>query len=479
MFNQVKRLVTHSGVYGIGLLVQGIVGVFLLPLYTRYLTRTDYGAIETLIAASAVLTIVLRAGITSAFFRFYFDSPDPAYRLKVVRTSFWFTMTNATAGLVAGLVLAEPISRALFGSGDRASLVRAACVGLWAEMNYEQLASLFRVEERSVQFVVASVCNLLITVGATVLLVVVFHRGPLGVLVGNFTGTLAVYLVLLSNRRSQVGLEFDRGLLRRMQRFGLPLVPSGLALWAINFIDRFFLVKISGLAETGLYSMAVRITSVVVFLFVAFQTAWAAFAFSIEDDREARQTYGYVLTYLVYVTCWLSLGLGLLSPWIVRLLAPSNPAFWPASRAVPLLSFGTAALAAYAVSTIGTTRTRRTQFNWVVTGLAAALNIGLNVALIPSYGMMGAAIATAAAYLAMFVGMTYYAQRVYPVPYQWRRVILIVAVSVGLTVGGKLAHASLPAAFGLTAAFPFVLAPLRFYQPAEWKFLRRLVPVWR
>ena len=67
----------------------------------------------------------------------------------------------------------------------------AAFVGLWAGMNYEQLTSLFRVEERSVAFVSASLTNILVTVGATLLLVVALDKGPVGVIVGNFTGTLA------------------------------------------------------------------------------------------------------------------------------------------------------------------------------------------------------------------------------------------------------------------------------------------------
>ena len=58
-----------------------------------------------------MLVIVLRLGITSAFFRFYFDSEDEARRTLVVRTSFWFTMGMATLGLVVGVVLA-PTDRA-------------------------------------------------------------------------------------------------------------------------------------------------------------------------------------------------------------------------------------------------------------------------------------------------------------------------------------------------------------------------------
>src|ERR687886_976518 len=242
---QPRRPPRHSAIYGLGGLVSRILAVLLLPLYTSYLTTADYGKIETLVAASTVLVIVLRLGISSAFFRFYFDSPDPERRVVVVRTSFWFTMASATAGLVAGLLLADPIAHAL-RMGGNPGLVRAAAVGLWAQMNYEQLTSLFRVEERSVAFVFASLANVLITVAATVVLVAFAHKGPLGVLVGNFVGTLCVYAVLLAYRRYQLGLQFDRTLFRAMNKFGMPLVPSALALWVVNFVDRFFVALYKG-----------------------------------------------------------------------------------------------------------------------------------------------------------------------------------------------------------------------------------------
>jgi O-antigen/teichoic acid export membrane protein len=479
MQSQLKRLAKHSAIYGLGGIVSRILAVLLLPLYTHYLTTADYGKIETLVAGTTVLVILLRAGISSAFFRFYFDSPEPEGRRLVLRTSFWFTMTTATAGLVAGVLLARPISSGLFGGPGEADLVRAAFVGLWAQMNYEQLTSLFRVEERSVAFVLASLANILLTVGATVLLVVALDKGPLGVLVGNFTGTLLVYLALLGYRREQLGLQLDRGLLRAMNSFGLPLVPSALALWATNFSDRFFLVKLSGAAEVGRYSLAVRVASAMVLLLTAFRTAWPAFAYSIDDDREARRTYGFVLTYLLFVTSWIALALSLLAPWLVRLLAPSNPDFWSASRVVPPLAFAAAAFGGYIVMAIGVGRSRQTQLNWVVTGAAALLNVALNLILIPPYGMMGAAIATVAAYTLMFAGMTVNAQRVYRVPYQWRRIALVAGVAVGLTVLGKALDASLPVAIALSLAYPLVLLPLGFYLPAERARLRRIVPLLR
>jgi O-antigen/teichoic acid export membrane protein len=293
------------------------------------------------------------------------------------------------------------------------------------------------------------------------------------VIVGNFTGTLVVYVVLLAYRRFQLGLEFDRELFRQMQRFGLPLVPSGLALWAVDFADRFLLLKLKNTAEVGLYSVGVRVTTAILLLLLALRTAWPAFAYSIKEDQEAKRTYSFVLTYVLFFSCWASLALSLLAPWIVRAL--TTPTFYPGSRVVPILAFGATAFIAFNVMSIGIGRAKQTQFNWVVTGIAAVVNIGLNFVLIPPYGMIGAAVSTLVAYVVMFVGMTVRAQQVFPVPYQWRRVALVTAAAVGLTVLGKALRVPLAGALGLTAVYPLILLPLGFYLPVELRRLRGLV----
>jgi O-antigen/teichoic acid export membrane protein len=470
---QLGRLGRHSLIYGLGGLVSRIVAVLLLPLYTHYLTPADYGKIETLVALTTLLGIILRAGISSAFFRFYFDAEDDAGRRTVLRTSFWFTMAGGTLGLALLLALAAPISDLLFGTTDAANLVRAAGVALWATVNYEQLTSLFRVEERSLAFVGASLANVAVTIGVTLLLVVSLNKGAVGVIVGNFSGTLVVYLALLGFRREQLGLEFDRGLLRAMNRFGIPLVPTALFLWVTNFSDRFFLVKLSDVAQAGLYSVGVRVASAMVLLLTAFRMAWPAFAYSIKEDDHAKRTYAYVLTYMTLVTSWLALALTLFAPWLVHILAA--PRFASASRVVGPLSFASVAFGAYIVIAIGVGRIRRTQFNWIVTGAAAIVNVALNLTLIPPYGMMGAAIATVAAYVTMALGMAWWSQRVYPVPYQWRRVATAALSAVALAVAGKLVHAGLPAAVALCAVYPLALALLGFTSREERRRLGRLV----
>ncbi|MEX0674335.1 MAG: lipopolysaccharide biosynthesis protein [Gaiellaceae bacterium] len=473
MFERLKELLRHSALYGLGNLVARLVSVALLPLYTRYLTPADYGLIETLVALAAVLTALVAQAMKSAFFRFYFDSADDERRRRVILTAFWYVMGAATGVLVAGVVFAGTLSSLLFGTASHRDLVAAAFVGLWAAMNYEQMTSMFRVEKRSGAYVVATLANLTVTVTATVLLVVVYEQGPLGVIVGNFTGTLLVYAGLLVHRRGVLGFAFDRALYRSMSRYGLPLVPSVVALWATNFSDRLFLVKLADTHEVGLYSIGARLASAIVIALTAFRMGWPAFAYAIEDDREAKRTYSFVMTYVIFVTCWLSLALGALAPWILRVI--TTEAFYPAEDVVAPLAFAVAAFGGYTVAVISVGRVRATRLNWTVTGAAALLNVGLNLLLIPPFGRMGAAFATVAAFTLMFAGMVWRAQTVFPVPYQWRRVATAIAVAVGLTVVAKAADVPLAVALALVAVYPLALIPLGFYLPAE---RARLLP-WR
>ncbi len=483
---QLRGLTRDSFIYGIGGLVSRFLAVLMLPLYTSYVSPGDYGRIEILTSAMAVAVVVLRGGANFGFIRFYFLEKEAEYRRRLVRTVFWAQMAYSTLALVICIVLAHEIA-GWFGvtrdgphlQGSGTSLVIATGVLLWSNVNYAQMTNLFRAEQRSVAFSLATLANIAVTVPLTVILVVVYKEGPLGIIVGNFSGTLVLYLVLLAYRREQLGLQFDHRLLRAVNRFGLPLMATGLALWVTNFGDRLMLSKLLHgsyrLTEVGQYSLANKISSAMVLLFTAFQVAWPAFAYSIEDEGAAKRAYSYVLTYLMYIAAWAAVGLSLFAPWIVHLLARKH-GYWPADTAIPALAYSSVFYAGFTVVTIATGRTRRTQFNWVAAALAATLNFTLNLWLIPAYGMLGAAYATLAAYALLMVVRTWNAQKMYPVAYQWRRVTVLLLAAGGLTLVGELLPRSLPIAFGLTLAFPLVLAPLGFYLPVERRRLRRLLP---
>ena len=414
----------------------------MLPLYTSYVSAGDYGRIELLMSAMAVAVVVIRGGANFGFIRFYFLDKEPEYRRRLVRTVFWAQMGYSTLALALCVVFAPQIAGwlgvdtgapVLQGSGT--SLVVATAVLLWANVNYAQMTNLFRAEQRSVAFSIATLANIGITVPLTVILVVVYKEGPLGIIVGNLSGTLVVFIALLAYRREQLGLQFDRKLLHTMNRFGVPLMAAALAMWVTNFGDRLMLGKLLhgsyALAQLGQYSLANKISSAMVLLFTAFQIAWPAFAYSIEDEEEAKRAYSYVLTYLMFIAAWAAVGLSLFAPWIVHLLA-RKPGYWPAAEAVPALAFASVFFAGFIVVTIATGRTRQTQFNWIAATAGAVLNFGAERLADPGLRDARRGVRDPRRVLPPDLRLrTWNAQHVYPVGYQWRRVaILLLAAGV-------------------------------------------------
>jgi O-antigen/teichoic acid export membrane protein len=484
--SQLFELTRHSAIYGIGGLASRFLSVLMLPLYTSYVSAGDYGRIELLRATMAVAVVVIRGGANFGFIRFYFLDKDPAYRRRLVRTVFWAQMGYSSAALLLCIAFAQPIAHILGvvnrgpdlqGSGR--NLVIATAVLLWANVNYAQMTNLFRAEKRSVAFSLATLGNIAVTVGITVVLVVVKHEGPLGIIVGNLSGTLIMWFILLAYRGEQLGLQFDGKLLRTMNKFGIPLMGAALAMWVMNFGDRLMISKLLHgqyrLTELGQYSLANKISSAMVLLFTAFQSAWPAFAYSIEDEKEAKRTYSFVLTYLMLIAAWGAVALSLFAPWLAHWLG-RQPGYWPAARAIPMLAFSSVFFAGFIVVTIGAGRTRRTGFNWIAAAAAATLNFSLNLWLIPAYGMLGAAYATLAGTMLLMAIRTVSAQKIFPVQYQWARVEMILLASGGLVALGEALHRSFLLAVVLTLAFPLVLGLFGFYLPAERKRLKRLLP---
>ena len=388
---QLKRLGKHSAIYGLGGLVSRILAVLLLPLYTHYLSTSDYGQIETLIALVTVLTIVLQFGIGSAFFRFYFDADDHDGRRLVLRTSFWFTMTMATLGLVVARRVRHPDRRVAVRRRERREprpRERRRALGA-AELHAADepvpgRGALGRVRareprrtssSRSGRRCCSSSCS---------------TRGRWASSSATSPARWSSTSRCSATGASSSGSSSSWPLLRRMNHFGLPLVPSALFLWVTNFSDRFFLVKLTDTSEVGLYSVGVRIASAMVLLLTAFRMAWPAFAYSIKSDErgEADVRLGAHLPRRPLDVDRDRAGAALaLARRLARRTASSRaPRASSARSRSRRSSFG-----GFIVLSIGIGRARRTQFNWVITGVAAVVNVALNLTLIPPYGMMGAA----------------------------------------------------------------------------------------
>src|SRR5215218_9795525 len=358
MFEYLRRLATTGAAYTASSVLSKLIAVFLLPIYTHYLTPSDYGAAEEMLASVIAASIVVRLGIIEAILRFYYMAGErPA---AVVATGFASLFWGATIAAALALPFAAPISQALLGHED-AGLARLAILGLWTLTMYEYALTLLRLDERARAYFGITVVNVLITIPFTVFLIVVESERANGILLGTYGTGAAVTLWMLLRQRRRLSFIPDRALLRRMFRFGLPTMPAELSLYSLNFIDRIILVRLVGLTQVGLYALAVKFAQGIQVLARGFQLAWPPLAYSIQDDEQARRTYSVVFTWFAALLAFAVTGLWLLSRWIVRLLAA--PKYFGAHEAVGLVATGISLYALYLAIVVILGRTGRTEFS--------------------------------------------------------------------------------------------------------------------
>src|SRR5919108_3259917 len=102
MIEYLKRLATTGAAYTASSVAAKLIAVALLPVYTRHLTRADYGAAEVLLATVVAISILVRLGIIEALLRFYYTYDDRRERDTVARTSLAFLLfTSTAAALIA------------------------------------------------------------------------------------------------------------------------------------------------------------------------------------------------------------------------------------------------------------------------------------------------------------------------------------------------------------------------------------------
>ncbi len=362
MSGYLRRLATTGAAYTAASILSKVIAVALLPLYTRYLTPADYGAAEVMFAAVVSASIVVRLGLIEALLRFYYkDGEDPG---RVVSSAFAALFWFATLGALIALPFATPISEALLDRPATA-LARISIGGLWVLTMFEFMLTLFRLEERARAFFVTTILNVLVTIGLTVVLVVGAGEGARGLLLGSYASGAAFVLGLIFVQRRRLSLRFDRALLRRLLRFGLPTMPAEASLYLLNFVDRIIIVRSAGLAEAGLYSLAVKFAQAINVLVRGFQLAWPPLAYSIRDDGEARRVYATVVTLFVTGCAFVVTGMWLFSRWIVRALAA--PEFFDSYEAIGLISTAVTLYALYLVLVVILGRTGRTEFNFPAT----------------------------------------------------------------------------------------------------------------
>jgi O-antigen/teichoic acid export membrane protein len=435
-----RSLLSDSVVYGIpvGMLPVGL--LLITPVVSRRLGPVGFGAIDLLMTILTLASVTAIFGIDSGLARSYFDfgTQERAERRIVVRSAFIsvFAMSTGLALVlgVGSLFFAEVLD-SNHPSSTTIGAIIAACLLLPFSNGVLMARQTFRLERQRGFYVLVTCIQAGVGVGGAVTLVLL-GAGPAGYFAGLTLGALAGLAVgFASTTFAAAGTSIDRSHVRAMLRYGLPLVPAALATWVIFAIDRMMLAGISGLFAVGYYSLASKIAAPLFLALTAFGMAWTPFILGQPVHRQPE------LRARVLTAVSSAVGIG----YVVVLLFASRfvdilggPAFHPSLRAIPGIALGWLAWGIAFVLATEFMVSRRTKIIGIGSVIAAAANVVLNLILIPPFGFVGAAWASAATFGILAAIYFVFERRLSPAPYRWGRLVaigIVVAIATVFLIG--------------------------------------------
>ncbi len=428
-----QSLITEVIGYGVGVAANRILGIIVACIYPIILAQDDYGRLDVVFSIETLLMVVFCLGCDTALSRFYYEEEDVAQRRRLVSTVFYF-VTGFTV-LLVGLLIAfsRPLALWLYGDLHYILYFRLALISMpFAVANSLQLVVL-RLEHRIHAFNWIMAGNLAIAALVGVSSVLLFKIGAAGVLIGFITGHLVSAIVGGTlNRRELSAYPLPRRL-RELLGIGLPLVPSGIALWFIGFVNRPVLVHWVPATDLGLFAIASGGAGMMALILSAFRNAWQPFAFAIMGREGSEGVYGRALTLFTIVGAAFALMGSLFAPEGLLVINAITHKNWSgaASSVGPLAIGALFSIMFYIVQT-GALIVRRTGLIAITMGVAALASVLFNFILIPPFGILGAAFATALGELVALVVMYRVAQRLAPIPYQPGKLMITVLASTAV-----------------------------------------------
>jgi O-antigen/teichoic acid export membrane protein len=408
-----------------------------------------------------VAKIVFRLGLDSGFFRVHYDLETEAERRRLAGTVALFAAAVGALFFAGTIAASGPLARAVLDADapDLRRLIVIVAADVWLGTFAFVPLALLRIQDRPGLFSAFAVLRHVVNIALKVALVMK-GLGVAGVVWSDAIATGVFSLALLPILWRHAAPAFSWRLLAPALHFGIPKVPHGILVQALNLADRKILDLFVTRAEVGIYQLGYTFGSTVKFPLSAFEPAWQPFVYAQVRRPDAPAVLARVATWAFASFLAVCLAVAVLGGDLLVLMTPKNPAFWSAAGIVPVVALAYLFHGAFLLGSIGIGIEKRARYYPIITAAAAATNVAGNFLLIPRFGTVGAAWATVLSYAVMAGLGLAISRRLYPVPFENGRLAALLAAAALAYGCSLLAPAEralgLLVKLGLLAAFVVV-----------------------
>jgi O-antigen/teichoic acid export membrane protein len=467
MKDQILRLSKTTFIYGVGQMLNRFLSFFLLPVFTSYLTPTDYGIISLLGLISFVVTSIFSLGFGMSLGVCYFDRNTREDKDATIWTSLLFLSGSSLCLATLSVVFASNVSWMIFHSQQYAGLVTISLLGTCLSILYQPFMLYLQFEERAKTFVIITTMSSFITIGISIIMVVILKKGVQGLIEGQLmaqSATLALFILLIGTR---ITFRFSWRIGNELLRHGIPVVPSFAFLFILKHGNKYILQWFEGLDAVGIYTIGFSIGLVMDLLVSGFTRAWYAYYLSfMENQEEARALFGRVMTYYVFGFGGLSLAFYVGAKPVVMIM--TQPSFHEAYKIVGLSATAQFLVGIFSLLVPGMFYAKELRYVSFVQFIAALIMVGLNLVLIPLLGIFGAGFSLVLGFLAMVITQYIWniKRKYLSVQYEWNRVLRF-----GLIYAGYMVVMMWPRTMSLSAEIAISSIGMALFVPVSFYFL--------
>ncbi len=437
MIEKLKELTKDTAIYGLSTIVGRFLGFLLIPFYTNVFSTSDFGIYANVYAYVAFLNIVYIYGMDSAFLKY--SSIAKAEEKKITfSTPFLFvTFTSLFLSFLLFLFRDFAVTVMQIPGGYSYLIYYVIFIILTDSLALIPFAHL-RLQRKASKFALIKVLNILINIALNLVLILKYNYGIEAIFVGNLAASTFSFLALLPEIIKYLKIKIDKEVLRKMLKFALPYLPASMAATVVQVIDRPILKALTNDSAVGIYQANYKL-GIFMMLFVSmFQYAWQPFFLNNARNEKAKELYSQVLTLFLMAAGFIWVIISLFIDDIVTIEIAGKTIigreFLSGLEIVPIILLAYIFHGLYVNFTAGIYIEEKTKYFPYITGAGAAVNVVVNLLLIPILGIMGAAFATLASYLVMSVSLFFVSQKFYKINYNYSRVLKLLGIIIFIAV---------------------------------------------
>lgn len=400
MLEHLKRLFKGSAVYGLGSALNQGLALILLPLFTSYLTPTDYGIISVLSLWSTLMITLFSLGIGVSFGLAYYDSVFE--QDDVIWTALLLLFLSSAIMLLINIILSKQISLFLLKNHTLTNYIIIYGFISAFSILISLFTLIFQLKEKQVEFVINTTITSLMSIFLSIFLIVFLKFGVWGRILAIFLSTFVSLIFLLFQIKSKPKPSIDLRISEFLIKKGIFVLPSFFAIYILQQGNTYIIQHFSGLEQAGLYAIGFNFGNGMNMLIQAFSMAWLPFAMSLkETPQEAAYTIGKISTYYI-------MGIGLITLLFFTYAKPlimifTQPQFFMAYKIIGFSALSFFLLGLFNIINIECYLTQELRPTIIIQIISALIFVWLSILLTKMYQSWGASLALVLGYVCIVV----------------------------------------------------------------------------